>query len=42
MWQTVYLEARGRRPLASVHFTPDLAAAWRSWTRDWPSPRRAI
>jgi hypothetical protein len=31
-----------RRPLASVHFTPDLAAAWRSWTRDWPSPRRAI
>jgi hypothetical protein len=28
MWQTVYLEARGADPLASVHFTPrtDLAA----------------
>jgi beta-galactosidase/beta-glucuronidase len=24
MWQTVYLEARGSTPLASLHFTPDL------------------
>lgn len=24
MWQTVYLEARGSAPLASIHFTPDL------------------
>jgi len=24
MWQTVYLEARGSAPLASLHFTPDL------------------
>ncbi|MGI9174644.1 MAG: glycoside hydrolase family 2 protein, partial [Rhodothermales bacterium] len=25
IWQTVYLEARGAAPLASLHFTPDLA-----------------
>jgi hypothetical protein len=24
LWQTVYLEARGTTPLASVHFTPDI------------------
>jgi len=24
MWQTVYLEARGSAPIASIHFTPDL------------------
>ena len=25
IWQTVYLEARGETPLATLHFTPDLA-----------------